>query len=243
MRVPVRLPLQQVDVGPFVGPRRATATVDAERLLDWGRRMRLFAYGGDVRAEDPLSLVYRGNLGARLSQEAVAAVEELPPPDEPQITTTSDVLRSSQTYTNVYVPPAAPAPYSPPFTGTTVQVPSAVATGDSPSYFQQALQAVPSILGSAAILTREISGAVQGVRPPTGQIAYTIPATDTAPAQRVTYNPATGQLITSPITAPSGGIIPSFFQGAHGAPWYQNPLVLLGGGLLALVLVVAVSRR
>ncbi len=271
MRVPVRMPIQQVEVGPFVGPRRAVATVEAERVLEVGRRARLFAYGGDVRAEDPLSLVYHGNLGDDVDPAIDTTMTlEYPAPAPLTFQDVSPALiEVQQAQFPTYGVPALPSDAIAQVdssgrtvgwyrtnadgsttlwsaagvpTGTTLpSAPSPVSIGEAEWW-----QRLPAITGSAAVLAQTIARIVNPSAPAAaGVTQYTIPATATQPAQRVVYDPRTGRITTTPlgVAAPSGSMLPSFLQVAPGAAWYQNPMLLLGGGLVAMILLVAVSRR
>lgn len=261
MRVPVRLPIQVVQAGR--GVRRAVG--QARRP-----RRRLGAYGGDVRTEDPLSLVYQGNLGQWEGEWGTPAVEqtyEIYAEPAPTQITYSDVLRSAEPG-GAYSPPYQPPPVSyadilpavwptqatPVYQWPTPSVatpPIVPASDPSSSWWQTFASVLPAITGAGVSIARAVTG--EGGTAPT---SYVIPATATAPAQRVVYNPATGQVTTAPVNTaglvynpatgqytPAPSLLPSFLQAAPGAAWYQNPLLLLGGGLVAILFVVMAARR
>jgi hypothetical protein len=229
MRVPVRMPIQYLYTGPAV--RRAVAPSP--------RRLHaLDAYGGDVRLRDPLSLVFHGGLGQdvpAIEMSGVPQTYDISP--APVVATTADILTS----------PSEPYVAAEPPVTTTADI---LTSGGSPAYvapapvpdswwtsLERAAGFLPAITASAAIASQIARGAATG-----GATSYVIPATATTPAQRVTYNPATGQITTTPITAAAGGL-PGFLQAAPGAAWYQNPLVLVGGGLVVVLVLLMASKR
>ncbi len=251
MRIPVRLPIQVVHAGP--GTRR---TVPGTAR----RRYGLHAYGGDVRRRNPLSLVFHGGLGQpegewapplQQTYDAYSTVEPAPisvtypdilsptdqggaysPPYQPPPVAYADILPSIYSV----VPSVATPPFVPP-------------SDTSSSWWQDLARLLPAITGAGTAIA---SAATGGGAP----VSYIIPATASTPQQRVFYNPATGQVTTAPTVpagyfynpatgqvTPSPSALPSFLQAAPGAAWYQNPLVLLGGGLAAVLFVVMAARR
>lgn len=213
MRVPVRLAIQVVN-----------AEGAARRARGPHRRHRYYlaAYGGDVRTRDPLSLVFRGNLG-----------EDLTPPVDITFDTTT-----SPSIADILTSPSGPYVYAPTYETTyQVQTPPIVPPPSDTSWWQDLSRFLTGAVGPAAVIAQISRGGGAG-----GATSYIIPATATSPAQRVVYNPATGQLITTPVSTMS--TLPAFLQGAPGAAWYQNPLVFVGGGLLAvLVLSMTMKKR
>jgi hypothetical protein len=291
MRVPVRLGAE----GPrYYGPRHAPPNVT--RIPRY--------YGGDIRRQDPLSLVFHGHLGARLAQDTemtlqwpTDAAPAIDPSgyslavapvaldtswvqqfEVPATVSASDILRGgvpSPTYQAPAPATAAPEQVFSEGGAPTVTVPppaGAPPPGSTPWW-----NVLPAVTGAAAAIGATIAKAVTGPptqqvynpatgqmvtipRPPTQQVynpatgqmitvpsaatptSYTIPATATQPAQQVTYDPTTGQVSTVPLTG-FNAALPSFLQSVPGAPWYQNPLVWVGGGAGLLLLVVLMSSR
>lgn len=251
MRVPVRLPIQYAHAG--AGVRRASVPA--------GPRLRgLDAYGGDVRLRNPLSLVFHGGLGQDGAPIEQTYTITAPAQDTSYLFQTGDILPST------LETPSAPSfdtsfLFRPgdilpslavvPTAGTVAAAPSSSSLINPNNWWQELAQVLPAITGAAATIGRAVTGA-GGAAP----MSYVIPATATMPAQRVVYNPTTGQVTTAPV-APAGLVynpatgqyttaasaLPGFLQAAPGAAWYQNPLVLLGGGLVAVLFVIMAARR
>lgn len=234
MRVPVLFPLQVVHVGP--GVRRATLEAAPPR-----RRLHgLSLYGGDVRERSALSLVFHGNLGQDAGLDPVAQTYELSAPVSDQPIYEPGVFTSQFPSSEPVLTDTTPI-YTPGVFTSQLPTTTPPVTGSSAS--DSWWQILPAITGTAGAIVQAVRAAVSpGSAAAAGPTSYTIPATATTPAYRVTYNPATGQMTQGPVTtAPSA--LPSFLQAAPGAAWYQNPMVLLGGGLVGVLLLVMASRR
>lgn len=224
MRVPVRLPVQVVNIG-------------ARRAATPGYYRRLGAYGGDVRARNPLSLVFHGNLGDDV--DPGVAIDQTYTITAPA----PDVVVSEAAYdpsAQGFSPGGTGAPYTyaaAPIAATSPAVPSSSATQNS--WWQDLAQLLPGIAATGATIARAASSG--GSAPAaSASMSYVIPATATTPAQRVVYNPTTGTYQAVPVT-PASTVLSSLTGG--GGAWYQNPLVLAGGGLLVVLLIAMASRR
>jgi hypothetical protein len=291
MRVPVRLGAE----GPrYYGPRHAPPNVT--RIPRY--------YGGDIRRQDPLSLVFHGHLGARLAQDTEMTLQwptDAAPAIDPSgysLAVAPVALDASWVQQfNVPAPVTASATVASEQIFSEAAAPAAPSTSDivrsgvpSPAYqapaptsgsapwWQVTAAVAPAITGAVAgaasvatAIARVVAPTQQVYNPATGQMvtiprpptqqvynpatgqmitvpsaatptSYTIPATATQPAQQVTYDPTTGQVSTVPLTG-FNAALPSFLQSVPGAPWYQNPLVWVGGGAGLLLLVVLMSSR
>ncbi len=258
MRVPVRLPIQVVPAG--CGARRAVGAGAPPRH-------GLHAYGGDVRRRNPLSLVFHGGLG-QPEGEWGWPVQSTPVQNYSQTYEITAPAPTSVTYPDILLETGEGGAYSPPYqpppvsyadilpsiysTVPSVATPPFVPPSDtSSSWWQDLARLLPAITGAGTAIASAATGGGSGA-----PVSYVIPATATTPAQRVVYNPATGQVTTAP-SVPAGYVynpatgqvtlapsaLPAFLQAAPGAAWYQNPLVLLGGGLVAVLFVVMAARR
>lgn len=197
MRVPVRLGAE----GPrYYGPRHAP-------LVNVTRRAQY--YGGDIRRADPLSLVFRGNLGSRLADDLTLTLDwpsDAAPAIDPSgysldigaapLALDTSWLQSFElpAYTAPSLPTASPSQI---FGGGEAGAAPAGApapawlTPDTSSWWQttgsvleQTAKVLPAIIGAGAAVTTAVVA---------GQRAA-------SPTQQV-YNPATGQMVTVPRTA------------------------------------------